>query len=302
MTNFYRTWKGYIRVSGKDRLDWLDRQSTNNLRNLTPHRAVRTVLTSPTGRILDVLTVIDEGETLGLVPLPRYGERTLHYLRGRIFFMDKVKVTDATEETGILVCEAPDMGAVVHALGLERAPALDEILITDVHGVPVRAVGTPGLTGTACMLVLPRDGLAAVERQLKSAGIVPIDETTYEILRVEAGLPGPGHELTDAYTPLEVGLDTLIAEGKCYPGQEVIARQITYDKVVRRLVKLCLDTAVEPGAEIVVDGKAVGTVTSAVVSPREGPLALAVIRRPYFDSGTRVHIPVGDTLAQGTVA
>ncbi len=302
MKAFYRTWGGYIRVTGEDRHDWLDRQSTNNMRALTPTRAVRTVLTSPTGRILDVLTVLDEGEALGLVPLPGYVNRTLHYLRGRIFFMDKVKVTDATSEVGLCLCEGPQVEMVAGPLGVERLPALDEVLQVEMEGAPVRAVGTSGVGGDACLLVVPREHMAAVEERLQGAGILPIDEATYEVLRVEAGIPGPGRELTTAYTPLEVGLEDLIAEGKCYPGQEVIARQITYDKVVRRLVKLRLDAAVEPGAEVVANGKPVGVVTSAAVSPRKGPLALAVLRRPYFEKGTRVAVRFADATVEGVVA
>jgi folate-binding protein YgfZ len=49
---------------------------------------------------------------------------------------------------------------------------------------------------------------------------------------VEAGLPAAGHELVEEYTPLEAGLEWAISDAKgCYTGQEVIARQITYDKV-----------------------------------------------------------------------
>lgn len=301
MTAFYRTWTGYIRVSGDDRRDWLDRQSTNDLRALAPTRAVRTVLTSPTGRILDVLTVLDEGDALGLVPLPGYAQRTLRYLRGRIFFMDKVKVADASDEVGLLLCEGPDIGAVALALDMTRLPALDEVMSTRVERISLRAVGLPGVAGLASLLVLPRSGLAAIEARLNAAGIAPIDDATYEILRVEAGLPAPGHELSEAYTPLEVGLNDLIAEGKCYPGQEVIARQITYNKVVRRLVKLHLEAAVPEGAEVRVDDKVVGTVTSSVTSPREGPIALAILRRPYNEPGTHVNIRAGETSTTGTV-
>ena len=301
MSVFYRTWSGYLRITGDDRRDWLDRQSTNNVRALSPTRAVPTILTSPTGRILDVLTVLDEGEALGIVPLPGYVERTLRYLRGRIFFMDKVKVTDASSAVGLILCEGPEVEVVVGPLGVGRLPARNEVVQVEIEGAPVRAVGTSGVGGHACLLVVPREHMAAVEGRLQRAGILPIDEATYEVLRVEAGIPGPGRELTDAYTPLEVGLDDLIAEGKCYPGQEVIARQITYDKVVRRLVKLRLGAAVDPGAEVVVDGKPVGVVTSAAVSPREGPLALAVLRRPHFEKGTRVVVRFADATVEGVV-
>ena len=287
---FYLLRPGYLRVEGSDARVWLDRQSTNDLRQLALARAVRTVLTSPTARILDVLTVVEEGASLGVVPLPGYAERTLRYLRGRIFFMDQVKVVDASSDVTAILCDGQDLTPLASALGLERLPTLDEIVAGEVNEHVARVIGVPGVGGVACLLLVPASELAQAEEVLRAAGIAPIAEEEYEILRVEVGLPGPGHELTEDYTPLEVGLEDLIAEGKCYPGQEVIARQITYDKVVRRMVKLQLEGPVSAGAEVRAEGKSVGKITSAVVSPRQGPIALAVVRKPYFAPGTTLDV------------
>ena len=57
---------GFLRLGGSDRIDFMQRQSTNDLRQLSPGHSLLTVLTSPTARILDVLCLIDEGETLGI--------------------------------------------------------------------------------------------------------------------------------------------------------------------------------------------------------------------------------------------
>ena len=67
----------------------------------------------------------------------------------------------------------------------------------------------------------------------------------------------------------------------CYTGQEILARQVTYDKVVRRLVRLQAHEPLLAGANLFADGKAVGQITSAAISPRMGPIALAIVRKPY---------------------
>ena len=72
----------------------------------------------------------------------------------------------------------------------------------------------------------------------------------------------------------------------CYPGQEVIARQLTYDKVTQRLVGLRLDEPVAPGGRLLAEGKPVGVITSAAVSPRFGAIALGVVKRPHHEVGT----------------
>lgn len=301
--SFYLVLKnaGYLRARGDDARDWLERQTTNNVTHVTPDRAVHTVLTSPTGRILDVLIVVDDGDSLGLITLPGYAASTLRYLRGRIFFMDRVTVDDASSEFGIIMCDGADVRPVLGALGLERPLAPGEVASLHVADVPLRGVGVRGIWEGGCLLLVPAEHVEQVENVLEAAGVLPITEGAYEVLRVEAGRPAAGHELTQEYTPLEVGLEYMIAEGKCYPGQEVIARQITYDKVVRRLAKLCLDVEVPEGAQVRAEGKVVGRITSAVVSPRQGPIALAVLRRPYYEPGWHVEVVVDGGAVSGVV-
>ena len=114
-------------------------------------------------------------------------------------------------------------------------------------------------------------------------------------MRVESGSPGAGHELTEAYTPLEVHLNYAISDKKgCYTGQEVIARQINFDKITRHLVGLTLESTTEEGTSLVSGSTPAGTVTSTVISPRFGPIALAVVKRPFDKPGTILTVEGGD--------
>ena len=87
----------------------------------------------------------------------------------------------------------------------------------------------------------------------------------------------------------------------CYTGQEVLARQINYDKITRQMVGLRLETPVQRGAAVQVEGRGAGEVTSAVVSPRFGAIALAVVKRPHFEPGTVVMVASGEETARGEV-
>lgn len=279
---------GFLRLSGEDRLDFLQRQSTNDLRRLRPDRAVVTVLTSPTARILDVLTVFDLGDALGVLTLPGHGSRTARELRGKIFFMDRVTVADNSRDFAQIDLEGPQAGALLQRLGLNAAPAADGVGVFIAAGFETRAIGHQGLRGVGFRLLVPAEGREAVTAALAAAGAVSLSVAVYDILRVEAGLPGPV-ELTEEYNPLEANLDAYVAENKgCYTGQEVIARQITYDKVTRRLVGLRPEAPVPVEAEVLAEGRTVGQVTSAVLSPRLGPLALAYVKRPFNQPDTRL--------------
>jgi glycine cleavage system aminomethyltransferase T len=95
--------------------------------------------------------------------------------------------------------------------------------------------------------------------------------------------------------PLEAGLRRFCDDHKgCYTGQEIIARQITYDKVTTHLVGLLPEEPVSPEAAVRADGRPVGWVSSAVHSIGLGrPIALAFVRRPYHAPGTEVAVEAG---------
>jgi folate-binding protein YgfZ len=119
---------------------------------------------------------------------------------------------------------------------------------------------------------------------------------------VENRLPAPEAELTGDFTPLEIGLEAAVSTTKgCYTGQEVIARQLNYDKVTQHLVVLRMQAPGKAGERAWVEGRPVGLLTSAAQSLRFGPLALAVIKRPYHQPKTGVIIG-GDGKAGGTPA
>ena len=93
-----------------------------------------------------------------------------------------------------------------------------------------------------------------------------VGEEELERWRVEAGIPRWGREIDDQILPAEAGLDeTHISFSKgCYPGQEPIARQRYRGKVNRKLRVLDVEGDATPDTELVLDGKTVGRITSAV--------------------------------------
>jgi folate-binding protein YgfZ len=93
-----------------------------------------------------------------------------------------------------------------------------------------------------------------------------VGEEELERWRIEAGIPRWGREIDEQILPAEAGLDeTHISFSKgCYPGQEPIARQRYRGKVNRKLRVLDVDGDAAPGTELVLDGKTVGRITSAV--------------------------------------
>ncbi len=293
---------GYLRIAGPDRAGFVQRQTSNDVELLAPGKAVPNVLTSPTARIMDVWTMFAEEDALALLTIVGRAPTTAGFLKSRIFFMDHVTVEDASAEVAQIVVEGPAAGALLEKIGVARVPGPDEVGEAEVGGAAVRVVGMEGLNGPGWRLLVAADEAQAVIDALETEGAAALAPAAYETLRIEAGQPGPA-ELNEDYTPLEIGLNGAVSSTKgCYTGQEILARQITYDKVTQQLVGLWLGGPAAAGMDVRAEGRRGGTVTSVAESPRLGWIALAVVRRPHHAWGTAVSVGDGPVEIPATVS
>jgi folate-binding protein YgfZ len=280
---------GVLVLTDADRADFLQRMTTNNVAALRPGQACVTVLTSPTARIVQVFTVVSltgEPDALWLLPAPGETAALERHLRGQIFFMDKVRVANRSATLARLRVLGPQAANVLSGLGFDLAQTADGAVLEHegLFVVMQREYDLPGVE-----LVVPAERVDAVAEALQQAGAVHLtDDRAYHARRVELGRPAPGAELTGDYNPLEAGLAWACAENKgCYTGQEIIARQVTYDKVTRTLVGLRSAEPLAAGAQLTADGRDVGVVTSVAWSPAlAAQLALAIVKRPHNAKGT----------------
>ena len=278
---------GLLRVEGSDQIAFLQRQTTNDVQLLRPTRSIVTVLVNASARILDVLRLISDEAGINLVTLPGFAASTYQFLKSRIFFMDKVSLSDLSQAYVQVELDGPQAGAFLSKLGFDHVPELDETITISFHDFPLQAIGRPGLSGIGYLLLAPARQAQETQTFLAEQGAYELSPEIYHLLRVEAGLPGAGAELSQQFTPLEAGLAWAVsAEKGCYTGQEVIARQITYDKITQHLVGLRLEAAVSPGEKLWGEGKPAGVVTSIAASPQFDLIALAVVRRPFHSPGS----------------
>jgi folate-binding protein YgfZ len=123
-------------------------------------------------------------------------------------------------------------------------------------------------------------------RLAQGEGRLPeVSVDAYEVVRIECGVPKMGAELTESTIPAEGGqwiIDQSVSFTKgCYTGQELVARiDSRGGNVPRHLRGVVVEDGVPPtGAAVLVDGAAVGSLTSVAPSPELGPVALAYIAR-----------------------
>ena len=108
-----------------------------------------------------------------------------------------------------------------------------------------------------------------------------VSEEAAECLRIESGRPRLGFDMDADTMPQEAGInERAVSFSKgCYVGQETVARLHYRGKPNRHLRGLRLAEPAERGTDVLLGEKVVGRLGSVCVSPRLGPIALALVRR-----------------------
>jgi len=278
-----RSPRGLLELRGADRHTFLQGMVSNDVLALAPGDVRHAALLDSTGHILADLHVHAFPDALVVetdpVCLP-----ALHGTLEKFLIMEDVTLTDVS-----------DQWAIFSVLGEGAAQW------SDLPGEK-RPLAVPLASGFD--LWLPAAESAAAWKALTAAGVTPLDEGSAEALRVEAGIPAWGQELSPSILLPEAGMDDAVSYTKgCYVGQEIVARLHARGHTNRALRQILLteDAPVPPtGATVHVPedgpepGREIGRITSAVASPRHGgqSLALAYVRKEYFAGGTPVSVQI----------
>lgn len=278
---------GRVRALDRDRLDLLHRLSTNALNDLAVGEARATVLTTPLARIVDLLWVLNRGETTLLITGAGRSTSVRRWLSGYIFYNDRVKFEDASTTLTQFEIHGPLAEQVAESL-LPGARALSANQF--IENGEVLVWRSQPLSGEAFTVIAPAGQLSSLWATAQTAGARPAGEDTYQLLRLAAGVPGEA-ELTEDYIPLEANLWSAVSFTKgCYTGQEIIARMESRGKLARRLCGLKLNAPVTVGAPVRVNETLAGHITSAATLPDLGPVALAYLKTALAEPATPVTI------------
>jgi tRNA-modifying protein YgfZ len=298
---------GWLRVTGRDRLDFLQRLSTNDFRGLASGAGLPTVLATATGRIIALLIACATEDAVYLRTSPGRASALTAHFNSLIFWNDELEVNDLSAETVQLGLFGP--GAPKWLADIAGASTADLQPYAwhagSIGGIPAM-IQRGGTLEAPDWIVIAAAKHSDELRSILTAAAPSLDGDSFEILRVEKGVPAWGTELSDQVTPLEAGLRAAISDNKgCYTGQEVIARQLNYDKVTRHIVGLLLPAdapiAGLKGAVIAGSGRG-GFVGTAVWSPAlDRPIALAFVPRDVAEPGAIATIKQTDAEIAGEV-
>lgn len=279
----------------------------------TGARRYSTVLT-PKGRMVSDLYLVrapgaDEAFAMDVSPAG-VGALKAHF--AKVMPPRFARVTDVSEETGQLILVGPEaserlasaLDALGHSVAADALSSLAEDRVifpggSDALWVAASSDGPgPGFVVTGSL-----EEFGSMVDALEEVGVVAGDADAWRALRIEAGTPEFGTDMTDETIPIEAGIEERAIDGAkgCYTGQEVIVRILHRGHVNRHLRALRLggDGAdlPEPKSELFVAGqeKTVGWVTSIVRSPVHGAgVGLGYVRREVeIGSEVRLGSPDG---------
>ncbi|MGH2835539.1 MAG: YgfZ/GcvT domain-containing protein [Solirubrobacteraceae bacterium] len=271
-----RSERGKLALTGTDAKEFLHGQVTQDITGLTPGHGCYAAFLTQKGKMLGDLRVLDTDEEL-LLDTERVALQPLFNMIRRYSLGYDVALHKRTLEWGLLSLIGPLADALITRSGATLGPAEHDHAELSLGGATVRAVRTD----VGVDLLTAAEALPAVRAALLEAGAAEVAEEVAEVLRIERGRPRYGVDLDDSVIPQEAHLNqraVSFTKG-CYVGQETVARLFYKGKPNRELRGLSSAEPLPVGTELALEDRVVGTVTSSAISPRLGPLALALVRR-----------------------
>jgi len=293
-TNF----RALFSFSGPDAQRYLNALLTSNVRDLKPGLGTVGLLLTPQGHILAEVETFLLSDRIFASSHALVRERTFSTF-DKFIIMDDVTLEDLTPSTGTLDVVGPKTAAVILEVAdvdIASLPVLAHVE-SKVSSIPCRIVRRTWLDHPAATITLPREQLAALwsslESRVRGHGGSAVGMEAINSLRLESGTPWFGHDYDDKNIPHEAGLEHshISYEKGCYTGQEIVERVRSRGHANRRLTELrFLGSATPaPGTKLLLDGREIGGVTSAAVSPMLGhPIGLGYLRREHASVGVRM--------------
>jgi folate-binding protein YgfZ len=304
-----------LRMWGRDPARMLNGLITNDIEKAAATRAVYGAMLTPKGRMLTDLRafrVPTEGEAELLVDLPVAAlEGVREHLKK---YVPPLFARWGDSPSAVIGLHGPKSGDVVTEVWGDRPGGGEDSLLWvkyEGEAIAIVATGVVGSDGYDIFAPQARAGelWTALLPTVKRLGGGELDQSAFEVLRVEAGRPRYGIEMTDETLPAEVfetigQMERAVSFSKgCYTGQEVVIRIAHRGHVNRHLRGLLLGKTPPPLRRTPVlhadTDKEVGWTTSSVESPLMGQtIALCMLRREV-SPGDRVR--VGSDHVVGTV-
>jgi folate-binding protein YgfZ len=294
-----RSERGKLALTGKDAVEFLNGQVTNELLDLGGGEGRYAAFLTHKGMMCGDLRVLAAGEpgeppSELLLDTERVALQALFDMIRRFSVGYEVQLHKRTLESSLFSLIGPlsaSVAAQAAGIELDALPTSEHAhLAAHIANRPARLIKTEEGLDVLCAAAEREEALQA----LMASGAQTVSEQAAEVLRVERGRPRYGLDIDERTIPQEAGLNeraVSFTKG-CYVGQETVARLYYKGKPNRHLRGLRFTEPVASGAQLRLGERPVGHVGSSVLSPSFGPIGLALVRR---EAEPRSMLRVGET-------
>ena len=290
----------------------LDSALAGRISTMKVGKAKYSLLLSEAGGVVDDVIVYRRGDEDFLV-ISNAGNRALVAAAWERYVGDAV-IDDISDDVALIAVQGPRAQEIVRAAAGLTVEGLAELgyyawLGGSFAGEDVFVART-GYTGEdGFELMVPNAVAPALWDALLAAGaplgLVPAGLASRDTLRLEAGMPLHGHELSDRILPAQAGLGRVVASDKDhFVGKEALAAApadlpvlVGLEAEGRRAGRAGYAVHAEAA-----EGEPIGEITSGALSPTLGhPIAMAFVLPAFAEPGTELFIDVRGTRIPATV-
>ena len=316
--------RGRLLVSGSEAVQFLNGLVTNDMKTLAENRWMAAAFPNVQGRLLASVRVIHcqaHGQAFRvpalavsfanafLIDTEAATHAQVLKILERFSLAGDFHVTDLTEQTALISVQGAKAAEIVRVVLGEIAAGVEHYGVTSVswRETPVTINRATHTAEDGFDLFVEANIAAELWNDLLKTGARPTGFDALEILRIEAGQPRYGTDMDETNVVSETNLDDAVSFTKgCYIGQEIIARIKYRGHVAKKLSGLVLDrpATIQHDAKIKsLDGKDIGRITSAILSPHLGQtIALGYVKYDYLAAGTEVKVAQGELEYHARVA
>ncbi|MGO2081366.1 glycine cleavage system aminomethyltransferase GcvT [Glutamicibacter arilaitensis] len=303
---------GEVYLTGPEAGKALNTALAGNLNVMKVGKAKYSLILNAEGKIIDDLIVYRlEEEKFLVVPNAGNAPVVAAELAARAAGFDVV-VDDASDRQSLIAVQGPNAEATLKNLSADEATvqAVTELKYYAAVNVVLGGINVllarTGYTGEdGFELIIENEDAAAMWEKTVEAGkdheLVPCGLASRDSLRLEAGMPLYGNELSLERTPFDAGFGPVVSFKKeeNFVGREAL-EALRGATPARKLVGLkgLGKRAGRGGYAIVKDGATIGEITSGQPSPTLGyPVALGYVDAEFGEVGTELEVDLrGKTL------
>ena len=277
-----------IRLTGSDRVRWLNGMVTNNIRDLAVNHGVYAFLLNAQGHIQADLYAYNMGDSLIVDVDLNLREKVLAHF-DKFIIMDDVEVADATASLSAIGIAGPQAEAVLKAAGIQ-IPQLSPLETCTpkcdcaCSCLQCTVLRKDASESSSYEIWITPDKIKSTRDALIAAGAVPVGATALEWQRISCGIPRLGIDIRERDLPQETGQMRALSFTKgCYLGQEIVERIRSRGAVHRQFTALHVEGALPaPGTKIQAEDKEAGEITTSATLPLPAGarvVALGYLRR-----------------------